>query len=80
MTVEGRRYREGRYNRDMIRYKTIRWICNECEWDWQTLSVVIGDEQETEQCTSCNSFDVREAVTAPSIRFNGGGLYETDYK
>ncbi len=64
----------------MRRFKTIRWICNECEWDWETLSVIMDDEQETEQCPSCNSFDVREAVTAPSIQFVGDGFYETDYK
>ena len=64
----------------MRRFKTIRWICNECEWDWETLSVIIDDNQEVEQCPSCNSFYVREAVTAPSVKFRGMGYYETDYK
>jgi|TARA_R100001530_G_C4316063_1_gene154412 predicted nucleic acid-binding Zn ribbon protein len=64
----------------MKRFKTIRWICNECEWDWETLSVIVDEEQETEQCPSCNSFDVRESIAAPSIRFKGSGFYETDYK
>jgi len=64
----------------MKQFKAIRWICNDCEWDWKTLAVNVKDSQETEQCPSCASFDVRESITAPSVKFDGDGFYETDYK
>ncbi len=64
----------------MRKFKTIIWICNDCEWDWETVTVILDGEQPSEECPSCKSFDVRESVAAPSVRFHGNGFYETDYK
>tara|TARA_R110000824_G_scaffold191101_3_gene372667 strand:+ start:1613 stop:1795 length:183 start_codon:yes stop_codon:yes gene_type:complete len=52
----------------MKEYKTIRWICNECNWEWETLSDAT-DKQESEECLSCGSFDIRESVLSPKIDF-----------
>jgi len=51
-------------------YKEKRWICNECEWDWITLSA--GDDTtDEEQCPNCNSFDIRESDAKPRFEEYG---------
>jgi transposase-like protein len=45
----------------MKNYNIKRWVCNDCAWDWNTLSV----GETNEECPSCNSFNViRSTVSA----------------
>jgi len=48
-------------------YKQNRYICNDCNWEWETLSVII--DADSEDCPSCGSFNTQEAVVSPEVRF-----------
>lgn len=52
-------------------YTTSRWVCNECDWEWETLYVVTDDDNK-EECPTCSSFDTRESAIAPSAIFTEG--------
>ena len=58
----------------MKNYKTTRYICNECNWEWETLSVSF-DEDDTEECPSCCSFSTREAVISDEMPFIDKDFY-----
>ena len=58
----------------MENYKTTRYICNECDWEWETLSVDF-EEEVIEDCTSCSSFNTREAVISAEISFIDKDFY-----
>jgi|TARA_R110001583_G_scaffold163805_2_gene316265 hypothetical protein len=55
-------------------YKTTRYICNECNWEWETLSAN-PEEEVIEECPSCGSFSTREAVISPEISFIDKDFY-----
>lgn len=64
----------------MKKFKTIKWICLDCRWVWEVLSVFRDGEELYEQCTTCQSDNTKQIPSAPSVKFNGSGFYETDYK
>ena len=64
----------------MKTFKTIKWVCTDCHWIWEVLSVIIDGEEVYEPCPACKSSETKQIISAPSVKFNGSGFYETDYK
>ena len=48
-------------------YQQIRYVCNNCSWEWETLSIIV--ENDCEECPNCGSFDTRESAIAPDVNF-----------
>jgi len=44
---------------DMIDFKITYWFCNQCDHEWESVSVY--DKEESEVCPNCGGFDTRES-------------------
>jgi len=62
-----------------MRFKTIKWVCNNCRWTWETLTTVVEDEVVEDQCPECRSFETKEVIGNPASILKGSGFYKTDY-
>ena len=49
----------------MKNYNIKRWVCDDCAWDWNTLTV--GNTNE--ECPACNSFNLRESIVSAEADF-----------
>ena len=54
------------------------FACQQCDHEFEKL--VMRRDAPAPKCTSCDSEDVKQQVSAPAFRLAGSGWYETDFK
>lgn len=52
--------------------------CRACQFEIEVLQKATDESLKT--CPSCQKETLFKCVSAPSVRFSGGGYYETDEK
>jgi len=53
--------------------------CEDCKKVFEVLIREI-DDRPKQVCPKCSSGNITQKIGTPTIKFNGSGFYETDYK